>query len=173
MIDLLDALDDLLGDDPDAALLHLGAQMRAQVVIEAAQDVVAAIDQRHLGAEAVEDAGELDRDIAAALDQDALRQLLQMKRLVRGDHVLDGRRSPCRAKARRRSRSGCAWRARSCRRDEPHGVRVVDHGAAFDDRDLGALQVGRVGRFEPRDLAILVGDQRRPVEARLADSVQP
>ena len=50
--------------------------MVAHVVVEAAQDVVAAIDQRHLGAEAVEDAGELDRDIAAALDQDALRQFL-------------------------------------------------------------------------------------------------
>ena len=49
--------------------------MVAHVVVEAAQDLLAAIDQRHLGAEAVEDAGELDRDVAAALDQDALRQL--------------------------------------------------------------------------------------------------
>ena len=68
-------LDRLPGDDLDAAPLHFGAQMLAHVVVEAAQDVVAAIDQRHLGAEPVEDAGELDRDVAAALDQDALRQL--------------------------------------------------------------------------------------------------
>ena len=54
--------------------LHLRAQMLTHVVVEAAQDILAAIDQRHLGAEAVEDAGELDRDVAAALDQDALRQ---------------------------------------------------------------------------------------------------
>ena len=59
----------------DAALLHLGAQVLAHVVVEAAQDVLAAIDQRHVGAEAVEDAGELDRDIAAALDHDAVRQI--------------------------------------------------------------------------------------------------
>ena len=35
---------------------------------------VAAIDERRLDAEAVEDAGELDRDVAAADDHDALRQ---------------------------------------------------------------------------------------------------
>ena len=48
VIDLLDRLDDALADHPDAAPLHLGAQMRAHVVVEAAQDVLAAIDQRHL-----------------------------------------------------------------------------------------------------------------------------
>src|SRR5262249_43104033 len=71
VINLLDAVDDVLGDDLDAALLHLGAQMRAQIIIEAAQDIVAAINQRHLGSQALENAGELDRDIASALDQDA------------------------------------------------------------------------------------------------------
>ena len=47
--------------------LHLGAQMLAHILVEAAQDILAAIDQRHLAAEPGEDAGELDRDIAAAL----------------------------------------------------------------------------------------------------------
>src|SRR5262249_37880411 len=82
VIHLLDALDDLLGDDLDSALLHLGAQMSTQIVIEATQDVVAAIDQRHLRAEAIEDAGKLDRDVAAALNEDALGQLLEMEGLV-------------------------------------------------------------------------------------------
>ena len=62
--------------------------MAAHVVVEAAQDVLAAIDHGHLGAEPVEDGGELDRDVAAALDQDALRQFLEVKRLVRRDDVL-------------------------------------------------------------------------------------
>src|SRR5262249_16478239 len=44
-----------------------------------------------LRAEPVEDAGELDGDVAAALDQDALRQLLEMERFVRGDDMLDSR----------------------------------------------------------------------------------
>ena len=49
-------------------------------------------------------------------------------------------------------------------RDQLDRMRVHDHGAALDDLDLGPLQVRRVGGFEPHDLAILVGDQRRPVE---------
>ena len=77
VLDLLDRVDRLPGDDPDAAPLHLRAQMLAHVVVEAAQNIVAAIDQRHLGAEPMENAGELDRDIAAALDENALRQLLR------------------------------------------------------------------------------------------------
>src|SRR6185503_10826565 len=55
----------------DAALAHLIAQMFAHVVVEAAQDVLAAIDQSHFAAEPSEDAGKLDRDIAAALNDDA------------------------------------------------------------------------------------------------------
>ena len=70
----LDRLDELAGDDLDAARFHLAAQMRAHVVVEAAQNVLAAIDERHLRAEPGEDAGELDRDVAAALDDDAFRQ---------------------------------------------------------------------------------------------------
>ena len=71
----LDRLDELAGDHLDAARLHLAAQMRAHVVVEAAQDVLAAIDERHLRAQPGEDAGELDRDVAAALDHDARRQV--------------------------------------------------------------------------------------------------
>ena len=71
------------GDHPDAALLHLDAQVLAHVVVEAAQNILAAIDQRHVRAETGKDAGELDRDVAAALDHHAARQFRQMKRLVR------------------------------------------------------------------------------------------
>ena len=89
VLDLLDEVDRLPGDDLDAAAFHLRAQMLAHVVVEPAQDVVAAIDQRHLGAEPVEDAGKFERDVAAALDENAPGQLRQMKRLVRGDDVLE------------------------------------------------------------------------------------
>ena len=86
---LVDPAHRAAGENGDALLLHLLAHMRAHVVVEAAQDVVAAIDQRHVGAEACKDAGEFQRDVAAALDQDALRLLLKVKHLVGGDHVLD------------------------------------------------------------------------------------
>src|SRR5205814_6609021 len=42
-----------------------------------------------LGAEPVEDAGELDGNIAATDDDDAARQGGQVERLVRRDHMLD------------------------------------------------------------------------------------
>ena len=45
---LVDLVDGAAGEDGDAALFHFGAHMRAHVVVEAAQDVVAAIDQRHV-----------------------------------------------------------------------------------------------------------------------------
>ena len=86
---LVDPVDRAAGQNGDAFLFHLGAHMGAHVVVETAQDVVAAIDQRHVGAEARKDAGELQRDITAALNHDALRQLRQMKHLVRRNHVLD------------------------------------------------------------------------------------
>ena len=48
VLDLLDRNDGLLSYDPDAAPLHLGTQVLPEVVIESPQDVVAAVDQRHL-----------------------------------------------------------------------------------------------------------------------------
>ena len=111
VLDLRDEVDRLPGDDLDAAAFHLRAQMLPDVVVEPAQDVVAAIDQRHLGAEPVEDAGELERDVAAALDENAPGQLREMKRLVRGDHVLEAGDLARRHRARRRWRSGWSWPA--------------------------------------------------------------
>ena len=61
----------------------------------------------------------------------------------------------------------CLARTVAAAAHEAHGVRVLDHRAALDDLDLRPFEVGGVGQFEPRDLAVLVGDQRRPVEARL------
>ena len=55
----VDPVDGTAGEDGDAALLHLRAHMDADVLVEAAQDIVAAIDQRHIGAEAGKDAGKL------------------------------------------------------------------------------------------------------------------
>ena len=52
-------------------------QALAQVLVEAAQRQRLAIDQVHLGAERLEDAGELHRDVAGADDGDALRHARQ------------------------------------------------------------------------------------------------
>ena len=71
---LLNPVDRATGQDGNAVLLHLIADMGADVVVEATQDVVAAIDHSHEGTQAREDARKLQRDIATALDQDTLRQ---------------------------------------------------------------------------------------------------
>ena len=47
-------------------LAHRLGERAAHVVVEAAQEELAAVELRHRGAEPVEDAGELDRDVAAA-----------------------------------------------------------------------------------------------------------
>ena len=112
---LLDRRDLAAGEHLDAARFHLDAQVLAHVVVEAAQDILAAIDQRHMRAQPGEDAGELDGDVAAALDHDAARQLRQMKRLVRGDGVLDAGNGVAVTRRRRRSRSGRRPRARDRR----------------------------------------------------------
>ena len=57
-------------------------QVRAQVVIEAAQHAIAAMHHAGLGAEAVEDVGEFQRHVAAADDENPLREFLQQEGLI-------------------------------------------------------------------------------------------
>ena len=126
----LDGRDLAAGEHPDAVLLHIHAQMLPHVVVEAAQDVFAAIDQRHLRAEPGKNAGELDGDIAAALDQD-------MRAADAADGTPRSRRwraryrgSDRRSSARRRWRSGYRPRAPDCRR-QLHRVGVGEHAPGF------------------------------------------
>jgi hypothetical protein len=130
-----------------------------------APDLLAPVDERGVDAETVEDAGELDRYVAAADDHDRLRQPLQVERLVRVDRVLD-------AGDRRHDRPAAgrdqyvAGRDRAAVLLEAHGVRALDGGTGGDDLDLRALEVGAVGLLEAVDLLVLVRDELRPVERR-------
>ena len=75
------------------ALGHRNLQQPvAQLFVIAAQDGVAAIDDRHLAAESVENAGKLVGDIAAARDHRALRQFVEVEHLVRGDRMFATRK---------------------------------------------------------------------------------
>ena len=71
----------------DSLALEFRGQAVAQILIEAAQNLLAAIELRHLAAQAVEDAGELHRDVAAAEHGDAPGQFFELEGLVRGDAV--------------------------------------------------------------------------------------
>ena len=118
--------------------------------------------------EAGKDAGELQRDIAAALDHDAARQRRQMKRLVRRDHVLDAGDGLAGRSARRRSRSRYVSAVTRARRS-PAAARVPASSNTARVLTIATpafSTLARYMRFQPGDLLVLVGDQGRPVEAR-------
>src|SRR6202040_4260240 len=86
---LVDASDLRPAADVDAAAAHLLAEIDPDVLVEPAQDLLAPDDFHDLAAKPVKDASELDRDITAADNHDALWQSRQIQRLVGRDHVLD------------------------------------------------------------------------------------
>src|SRR3546814_11133945 len=88
---LLDRLEGRVELEIDALGHRNLEQPVADLFVIAAQDRVAAIDDRHLAAEFVEDAGEFIGDIAAARNHDALRQRVEMNDLVRGDRMFAAR----------------------------------------------------------------------------------
>ena len=63
-------------------------QADAHVLVEPAQRQRLAVDQMRLGAQPGENAGEFDRDIAAADDGDALGHFVQIERVVGDDAEL-------------------------------------------------------------------------------------
>src|SRR5262245_62240675 len=87
----LNLRDSVTASHRDAATLHFIPQVFPHVVIESAEDVLSAIDERNLAAEPRKNAGELNGNIAAALYYDTSRQFRQMKGLVRRDCVLETR----------------------------------------------------------------------------------
>ncbi len=62
-------------------------QAVAELLVVPPKDRVGAVDDRHVGTELVEDAGELIGDIAAPRDHDALGQVVEMKHFVRADRM--------------------------------------------------------------------------------------
>ncbi len=160
--------------DLDAALLHLLGQVGAHVVVEAAQDVGAAMDQGRLDAQAVEDAGELHGDIAAADDHDPLGQLGRWKASF---EVM-----------------ACSMPGRSCgiHGRPPVAIRILSavtvcawpldlDGVGVDQR--GALpwtssapafcRLADVDARQPGDLVVLGRQEARPVEASASPTSQP
>src|SRR5690606_12101398 len=85
---LLHRGDGLTAAHRHATPLHAGTDSLADIPVKPAQDLLTAVKQGGVDAEPVEDASELDGDIAAADDQQPLRQTLEMEGLVRGDDVL-------------------------------------------------------------------------------------
>jgi hypothetical protein len=162
---LLDAFDRGVEPDLDALLAHLVTQEMPQIVVEAAQEVRAPVELRDLRAQALHDAGELDRDITAADHDDAFRELLQIEHVV-------GDRSMFTAPDVGHEGLAAGGNQDMVRGDglapDLHRVRPHHGGAGLVDRHPGIAQDPLVDAVQALDLGALVGDQRFPVEAVLA-----
>ena len=166
----LDALHVGAGADVDAGLAHLGGGEAAHLFVKAAQHLLAAVDQRHGGAQPMEDAGHLTADIAAAHHHEALGEGGQVEHLVRHHHQIAARKlrhegAPAGGDqdVPRRHRAlgpGLGLHAHRVRIDQA-GVALQPVGArAGDDAFVNAVQ--------PGDLGGAVRFQRRPVQCGLA-----
>ena len=156
-----------MGENADTLRLHGFVQGAPQIHVEAAEDLGAAIDQRRLDAKAVEDVGEFDGDVAAAADGDRLRQFRQVKGLVGGDAMFVAGQCAVLGRAAAGGDQDLVGGDGAVLRLKPDRVAVDQRGTRLQGFAAGALHILAVETFEPGDLAILVGDQGRPVEACL------
>ena len=154
------------GMQHDAGVAERLGQPLAQVLVEAAQRQGLAVDQVHLGAERLENAGEFDRDVAGAEDRHAVRHPRQEERVVGDDAELG-------------ARDGHTLRMAAGGDDDALGgetlaadiqrVRIDEHRAGIEDRGAGTLQQLAVEGLEAADLLVLGGDQLVPVMRPLFD----
>ena len=80
---LVDGRDRGIEVQVDALLGHLVTREFTHFVVKATQEQVAAIAEMSLGAQAIEDAGELNRDIASANDEETLGEAFQIEDAIR------------------------------------------------------------------------------------------
>ena len=139
-------------------------QRPPDIHIETAEDLLAAVDQRRFNAEAVKDVGKFHRDIAAALDCDAARQLWQVKRLVGADAVLvAGQRLMRIGPSAGGDQNGFGAHHPVLGNDTD--MMVIDkHRTAVDHLGFCVSQSRAIRSLKARDLPVLVRNQRRPIE---------
>ena len=142
------------------------AQALAHGLVETAQNIAGAKQQRHFRAEPRENAGELHRDIAAADHGEAARKFFEIENLVRADGVLQSGKD-----GKHRGAGPCGDQNMSGRDDAPaldqtHFMRPDDFGALFKNLDAGLVEIGLVDVGKAGDFAFLGGDKLAPVEFR-------
>ncbi len=161
---LLDLLVLAAQDDLDPALLDLAGQVGAHIVVEAAQDIGAPVDQGRLDAQAGEDPRELHRDIAAACDQDAFGQFGQVEGFFGGDGVFDALQAFRLPRAAARSDQDLLGGEGLVLADDLDRMGVLQHGAPMNQLHPGLAQVGGVDARQAGDLDVLGLQEGRPVE---------
>ena len=155
-----DAADLRLGAHLDAVpgqcLVHEGAAL----LVEPAQHAIATDHQVDVAAEPVEDAGELDGDVAAADDGDALGQRIgQVERLVRGDgELVAGDRGHLRPAAG--ADQNLVGRDRLAA--DLHGVAIHQPATAHVDLHARPFEQADIDRVQAIDLLLHIVAQGRP-----------
>ena len=146
-----------------AVLAHFTGGEVTDVIIEAAQDLFAAIKLDDVGAEAVEDGRELAGDVAAAYDHQPGRKDWQVKHLVGRHHMLapDDLRHLRPATGSDQNAFGTKLLI-----TDHNGVGIKQGGPTAHHMHL--RQQPFVDAIQPQDFPGAVGLQRLPVESRVA-----
>ncbi len=155
------------GVQVDAAFLHRVGDQAAGLLVEAAQDLRAAVVLRHLDAQPVEDAGEFAGDVAAADDQDGLGQVFQVEDVVRHDAAarprhLGAHGAP--AGGHEDVLGGLHLAGRQLDR-----VRIAQPRAGVERLDPRGLEHLAVDGLEPVQLLVQVPAEGLPVEGAVLD----
>ena len=142
-------------------------QTVADLLVIAAQYRVAAVDDRHLAAEFVEDARKFIGDIAAASNHHALRQTVEVKHLVRRDRMFAARKFGDEGPAAGRHQD--AFGGEFGPVGEPYLLRTDDGRARLEDRNLVIIERLTVETFETRHFAQHIVAQPLPVEMAIGN----
>ena len=140
--------------------------MAAKLLVEAAQEELAAVDQGDLAPEPGQDAGELDADVAAADHREALRQTLQVEGLVRGDGVLDAGdlRPVGPASGRHQDVLGADLAPHPVAEINLHPLHIDQTRPTLEELHACVFEQTAVDPVQTLDLPVLVGDEPSPVE---------
>jgi hypothetical protein len=151
----------------DAAGLQLAGDEGAHFVVEAAQHLLAPVQEMHLGAEAAEDGSELAGDVAAAHHRQPPRERVEVEHRIRADAQLRVRHRRHRGRAARRDEDVARGEGLGpMRRLQVDGVAIDQAGPTAQDAHAGIDQQLLVDAVQARDLGRAVGAQAVPVEAR-------
>ena len=150
----------------DALFAHLVGDVAPHLSVKAAQNLLAAIELRHLGPHAVKDAGELAGNISAAHHHYPLWQVRQVKYLVRGDHMFRTVDTGHERRAARGNEDVLGSEGLAARQRDR--MRIGDHGARLVECDTDLFHISLIDAFQTLYFPVLGGDQLRPVERGLA-----
>src|ERR1700746_3349184 len=134
--------------------------MRPYVGVETAENVLAAIHQSDRAAEAREDTSELHHSKSAPPHHDRSRKPSELEHVIGGDRKFDaGNRI-----ARMRPTAGRDEHVRGAHKIsgglKAHRTAVIERYPRFDVFHAGTVEISGVGGFKPRDLPVLVREQR-------------